>query len=305
MGLTISADVKDLVQLGQDLHRFGRKIVGGRLFPRKAHALRIPSCRGYFRREEDAEIREKLKLLSKRNFSGVKTLILYGPQGCGKKFSAANLMKKLYASPVKSSLLVRTSDAKRSFFQERPTIKWTINATNTRTQLESFCSLAKEIGLTEEAKVAYWELALHSRTLEGRQYHMYLHDHCQTDAYDEALRQIYEEVMKKLSLQNSWVLLIDGFMADNVGSLERYWPQPGDCRFGNGLVIMTTESPELLVKEVCDSSLEKVHIGQMTESDAVKFLESKSGISATGNDKMNAEDIAVNMLKCVPQDIAA
>ena len=303
MRLTISADGKDLVQLGKKLQSFGRKILGG-VFQGKAPALRIPSCRGYYQREEDAEIREKLKLLSKRNFSGVKTLILYGPQGCGKKFSAANLMKKLYKLPVKSSFLVRTSDAKRSFFPERPTIKWTINATNTRTLLESYCSLAKEIGLAKEAKVAYWELALHSRTLEGRQYHMYLRDYCQTDAYDEALKQIYEKVMKKLRLQNSWVLLIDGFMADNVG-LDRYWPQPGDCRFGNGLVIMTTESPELLVKEVCDSSLEKVHIGKMKESDAVKFLESKSGITATGNDKMNAEDIAVNMLKCVPQDIAA
>ena len=292
MRLNIS-DVKELVHLGQDLWRLGREKIGV-IFQRKPHVSRIPPCRGYFPREEDAEIRDKLNLLTKlgRSFSGVKTLILHGPQGCGKKFSAANLMNKLHTSPVKGSFI---SDDKRNFLLEKPTITWTLNATNTRTLLESYCSLAKEIGLTKEAEIAQWELPLHNRTSEGRQYQMYLRDYCQTDAYNEALKQIYEEVMKKLRVQNSWVLLVDGFTADNVGGLDRYWPQPGDCRFGNGLVIMTTESPELLVKDVCDSSLEKVHIGKMTESDAVKFLESKSGVSATGNDKMNAEDKAVNM----------
>ena len=76
MRLTISVDLKDLVQLGQELQSFGREILGG-VFQGKAHALRMPCCRGYYQREEDAEIREKLKILSKTNFSGVKTLILY------------------------------------------------------------------------------------------------------------------------------------------------------------------------------------------------------------------------------------
>ena len=42
----------------------------------------------------------------------------------------------------------------------------------------------------------------------------------------------------------------------------------------------------------------------MTDNDAVKFLESKSGIKATGADKMHAKDLAVNMLKRIPQNLA-
>ena len=297
------SDVRNLVESAPKLWGIFKEIIGA-AFPKKSHVLRIPPCRGYFLREEDAEIRDKLKGLCKsRNFSSVKTLILHGPPGHGKQYSAANVMNQLYTSPISNSFLLRTRQGKPRLLLEKTPIKWAINATNTRTMLESYCSLAKEIGLIEEAKVPNWELSLHSRTSEGRQYHMYLHDHCQKDAYDEALKQIYEEVMKKLRHEDSWVLLIEG-PTENVAGLNSFWPQPGDRRFGNGLVIMTTQHPKLLIKEGCDSSLEKVYIGKMTNSDAVKFLESKSGIGVTGDDTIFAEDIAVNMLKCIPQDIA-
>ena len=295
------SNVKDLVHSAENILRIAREI--GKAFARQ-EILRIPPCRGYFLRKEDAEIRKKLKILcQRRNLSCVKTLVLHGPPGHGKQFSAANLMNQLYTSSISNSLVLRTSQTKPRFILVKPTIKWTVNATNTKTLLESYCSLAKEIGLTEEAKAAEWMLPLYSRTLEGRQYHMYLHDHCQTDAVEEALKQIYDDVMKKLRVQHSWVLLIDG-PTKNVTSLDNFWPQAGDRRFGNGLVILTSESPQLQIKEGCVSSQEKVYIGKMTDSDAVKFLENKSGISATGNDKTCAKDVAVNMLKCSPQDIA-
>ena len=297
------ADVKVLVEVAQNLYKLGKEAIGIAI-ARKDHALRIPPCRGYFPREEDAEIREKLKnLCQSRNSSSVKTLVLHGPRGHGRQYSAANVMNQLYTSRICNSFLLRSEERKQWFLLEKPTIKWTVNATNARTLLESYCSLAEEIGLTEEAKIANQLLSLHSRTSEGRQIHMYLHDHCHTDAYDEALKQIYEGVMKKLRHQDSWVLLIEG-PAENVAALENFLPQPGDRRFGNGLVIMTTKDPSLLIKGGRDSCLEKVYIGKMTNSDAVKFLESKSSIVATGSDKMYAEDIAVKMLKCIPQDIA-
>ena len=42
----------------------------------------------------------------------------------------------------------------------------------------------------------------------------------------------------------------------------------------------------------------------MTDKDSVKFLQRQTGIRATVGDANNAEDIAVEMLKCSPQDIA-
>lgn len=289
-------NVKDVVHASEYIWRIAREAI------KRKEILRIPPCRGYFLRKEDANIRNKLKILcQRRNLSCVKTLVLHGPPGYGKQFSAANLMNQLYTASISNSLSLRTSQTKPRFV--KPTIKWTVNATNTKTLLESYCSLANELGLRDEVKAAKWMLPLHSRTLEGRQYHMHLHDHCQTDAYEEALKQIYEDVMKKLSVQHSWVLLIDG-PTKNVAILDNFWPQAGDRRFGNGLVILTSESPLLQIKEGCVSSQEKVYIGKMTDSDAVKFLENKSGISATGSDRMYAKDVAVNILKNSPQDIA-
>ncbi|KAL9972982.1 hypothetical protein ACROYT_G019383 [Oculina patagonica] len=166
---------------------------------------------------------------------------------------------------------------------------------------ESYRSLAKKIGLTEEANVANQELSLLSRTSEGRQHHINLQSQCRKNAYDEALSQIYENVMKELRRHRSWVLLIEDPSEDMS---SRLWPQPGDRSFGNGLVIVTTQNPKLLAKEGGDYTLEKVEIGKMTDEDAVNFLSKKSGIPATGANKKPAEDMAIRRLKCVPQDIA-
>ncbi|KAJ7391294.1 hypothetical protein OS493_019426 [Desmophyllum pertusum] len=169
--------------------------------------------------------------------------------------------------------------------------------------LDSYVSLAEEIGLKEEAKAANHEISLLSRTSEGRQYHINLQSQFHQNAYDEALKQIYDKVMKKLRHHSSWVLLIKD-PTKEMSRFKRFWPQPGDPSFGNGLVIMTTQCPKLLLKEGGDLSLKKVLIGKMANKDAVAFLASKSGIPATGTDKTYAEDIAVNKLHSNPQDIA-
>ena len=273
-------------------------------FRRKQTITRIPSIVGYFVREEDKNIKEKVKTLCcKSNLSSVKTLILHGPPGHGKQYSAANVMHRLYTSPMANSFVLRTGKMKPWFLFEKPTIRSTLNATDTSTMLESYCELAEDMGLNKEVKVAKQELQIHSRTAEGRQQHMYLHDHFQKHADDKALKQISEAVIKKLRQQDSWALLIL-VGNENVSGLENYWPQPGDHNLGNGLVIMTSQYPNGLVKEDINSCLEKVCIGKMTDNDAVKFFESKSGIKATGADKMHAKDLAVKMLKCIPQNIA-
>lgn len=286
---TLLRGVREVVDLAERTYRLSKRILGD-TFP-KVHAVRIPPCRGYYQREEDGEIWSKYKSLCKNNdVSCVKTLMLHGPTGHGKEYSAANLMNQLYRDTKKLKNL-----------RGRPAILWTINANSQTTMLESYCSLAKEIGLTEEAKVATQELSLLSRTSEGRQYQINLQNQCQKNAYDEALNQIYEEVMNKLKHLSPWVLLIKGPSEDMP---SRFWPQPGDPNVGNGLVVMTTQYSRLLAKDGGDHSLEKVLIGKMKNEDAVKFLAAKSGIPAIGADKAYAQDIAVKKLMCVPQDIA-
>ena len=283
--------VRDTLDVAERIYQLGKKILSDAI-PSTVHAVRIPPCRGYFQREEDEEIRSKLKSLCKNgNVSCVKTLILHGPIGHGKEYSAANLMNQLLRSSTKKILNL----------QERPAILWTINANSQATMLESYCSLAKEIGLIEEAKVANQELSLLSRTSEGRQYQVNLQNQCQKNAYDVALKQIYEEVMKDLRHHSPWVLLIKGPSEDMV---SRFWPQPGDPNVGNGLVVITTQFPKLLAKEGGDHSLEKVLIAKMKNEDAVKFFAAKSGIPAIGADKTYAQHIIVKKLMCNPQDIA-
>ena len=282
---TLLRGAREAVDLAERIYLLGKRIVSD-VLPRKVHAVRIPTCRGYFQREEDGEIWNKYKSLCKKagKVSCVKTLILHGPTGHGKEYSAANLMNQLNAKKLK-----------------KPVILWTINANSQTTMFESYCSLAKEIGLTEEAKVAYQELSLLSRTSAGRQFQINLHNQCQKNAYDEALNQIYEEVTKNLKHHSPWVLLIKGPSEDMS---SRFWPQPGDPNVGNGLVVITTQNPRLLVKEGGDHSLEKVSIDKMKNEDAIKFLAVKSGIPATGADRTYAQDIAVKELMCLPHDIA-
>lgn len=292
---SLVSDVNKVVDLIRNFEWLGGKVSGA--FSPNVHATRIPPCRGYFQREEDKEIRSKIKSLYKNgNISCVKTLLLHGPSGHGKDYSAANLMNQLYTNTLSLPFLGILRSVRH-----RPTILWTIHANNQTTMFESYRSLAKKIGLTEEANVANQELSLLSRTSEGRQYHINLQSQCRKNAYDEALEQIYEKVMKELRRHRSWVLLIEDPSEDMS---SRLWPQPGDRSFGNGLVIVTTQNPKLLAKEGGDYTLEKVKIGKMTDEDAVNFLAKKSGIPAVGADKKSAEDMAIKRLKCVPQDIA-
>lgn len=70
---------------------------------------------------------------------------------------------------------------------------------------------------------------------------------------------------------------------------------------------MTTSNnnnSKLLFTDEDDSVLQKVYIGKMTNHDAIQFLQSKTDMKATGSDTKYAKDIAVDMLKCNPQDIA-
>ena len=259
-------------------------------YPTKVHAVRIPHRRGFYQRKEDKEVMNKLKNLCKNgNSSRVKTLILHGPPGHGKVHCAANLMDQLYTKPVHSLFFWN----KPWNFRNRPTILWTINATNEATMLESFCSLAKEIGLTEQAKAANQELSL--LTSEGRQYHMNLQNPFEENVY--ALKHIYEEVMKTLRRQGYWVLLIEG-AKEEKSSRQQFWPAPGDPSLGNGLVIMTTEDCKLLQEKGVDYPLAKVFIGRMTEEDGAKFLAKISDVHY-----IVAKHFA-KVTHCIPQNIA-
>ena len=301
------SDVKELVKTAHAFWNFGKEILSTNILGKDPPSL-IPPCAGYFSRTEDAEIREKLKTLCQggKSSSVVKTLLLQGPSGHGKNYSATNLMTTICTSRITNSFRSRADQSKPKLFLEKSTIRWTLNATNKRTLFESYKSFAEAIGLIEEATDAYMELPLHSRTLEGRRYQMHLRNLCEKNAYDEALEQIYAKVMKELRQKDSWVLYIEGSKAEKVASLRRFLPQPGDNRFGNGLVIMTTGdgNSKHLFRDADDSVLQKVYIGKMTDEDSVQFLQRKTGITATGGDTTNAEDIAIKMLKCNPQDIA-
>ena len=305
----VISDINQLVKLVKTAHAFwncGKEVFGPN-FLRKDAPSWIPPCAGYFPRTEAAEIRKKLRTLCQggKNSSVVKTLLLHGPSGHGKNYLAANLMTTICTSRITNSLLSRAGQRKPKLFLQKSTIRWTLGATNKETLFESYISLAKAIGLNEEANDAKKKLLTCITTDEGRLYQSHLKDHCQENAYDEALEQIYQKVMKELGQKEAWVIYIKGSTAEMV-ALRRFWPQPGDSRFGNGLVIMTTgdSNYKLLFEDDDYSVLQKLYIGKMTDKDAVQFLQRKTCITATVFDANSAEYIAVEMLKCSPQDIA-
>ena len=303
----ISVDVKGLEKAAHNFCNFVKEKFCTN-FPRKDPPSWIPPCAGYFTRTEDAEIREKLNTLCQgaKLSSVVKTLLVHGPSGHGKNYSATNLMTTICISRITNSFISRADQGKPKLFLEESTMRWTLNATNKRTLFESYRSLAEAIGLNEEATDASMEISLHNRTSEGRLIQQHLHHRCKKNAHDEALERIYEKVMKELGKKGPWVLYIKGSTTEKVACLRSFWPQPGDSKFGKGLVIMTTGdgNSKLLFGDEDDSILQKVYIGKMTENDAVQFLEKKTGITATGGDTKNAKDIAVELLKRSPQDIA-
>ena len=272
----------------------------------RTSAIRIPPFSGYFWREEDGEIRRKLKILCKGGGSSVvKTLLLHGPPGYGKHYSASNLMHTLHTRPITNSFLSKTDQEKfKKIFLKKVPIKWTLDVTSKETLLESYRSLAREIGLTEEDKAANSEIQQYNKTPEGRQQQMNLKHHYRKDASDQALKQIYEKVRKRLREQSSWVLLVEG-ATENVAGLREYFPEAGDRGSGNGLVIIIAEYPKILsFKNADESTLQRVGINKMNHKDAVNFLEKKTGIAVSGSDAKYAEDTATQMLGCNPQRIA-
>lgn len=272
----------------------------------RTSAIRISPCSGYFVREEDEEIRRNLKILCKGGGSSVvKTLLLHGPPGYGKHYSATNLMHTLHTRPITNSFLSKTDQEKfKKIFLKKVPIKWILDVTSKTTLFESYRSLAKEIGLTEEVTAAESEIEQYRETPEGRQQQMNLQHHFQKDAYDQALKQIYEEVRKRLREQSSWVLLVEG-ATEKVAALRKFFPEPGDRGSGNGLVIITAEYPSILsFKDADESTLQRVGIKKMNHKDAVNFLEKKTGIAVSGSDAKYAKDTATQMLGCNPQRIA-
>ncbi len=118
------SDANKVVDLIRNFEWLGRKVSGA--FSPKVHAERIPPCRGYFQRKEDREIRSKIKSLYKNNnVSSVKVLVLHGPSGHGKDYSAANLMNQLYTSTFSLPFVGILRNVRH-----RPTILWTIHANN-------------------------------------------------------------------------------------------------------------------------------------------------------------------------------
>ena len=86
------SDVKELVKAAHAFWNFGKESFGTN-FLGKDPASWMPPCAGYFTRTEDAEIRKKLKTLCQggKRSSVVKTLLVHGPSGHGKNYSAIQI----------------------------------------------------------------------------------------------------------------------------------------------------------------------------------------------------------------------
>lgn len=273
----------------------------------KRSIVELPFQRGvYCVREEDKEIEAFFHQLCKNYPRRVNVIVLYGPGGYGKTCSAGNFVSKLYLSRFLSGsfrLQQQHQPNHEWSLAKAPIVKWTLDASSANNLLESYCGLAEALALYEQAKSARQQLSLLSRTYPGRQWQNEMEYYAKESGNEQALKPIYQAVMKKLDDFPGWVLIVDGVHGDSQNLVE-CWPKGGEHRKAKGLVVVTTQDPRL--PDGMNPCLKKVSIGRMKNKNATALLEQSSGVQITAaRERKYAEDIAVEELQCNPQDIVA
>lgn len=284
-----------------------------------------PSHKLHTRRSEVNQLHGTFRLLRKQNGKNmVVTTYLTGLPGFGKTQLAREFGRSYYYKNkgwIFKNLFVGTLDA-----------------TNKTSFLQSYVTLAFELGLNSELKSLDY--------LSGRKGEM------------ESLELLAAMVRKELKKQPGWLLIVDNLCSDTVHSDEssvsaelmpvvapstlpsysapgmskdftlphshgeigvatsygigthkpawkRFWPQAGDDNWGNGYVLVTTNDRRLVERSSPFVS-ELFLRGGMSEQDTVALLNSVSGLNEEGSlevvNALNGAPLSVARYVCVEGD---
>ena len=216
------------------------------------------------RRSSDiGRITEKMKELHEGSKGTVSTIYLSGIPGSGKSQLARQVGEDFYSF--------------RSHENESVIFVATLNAETLKSLADSYITLAKKLGITENTIVEMEKL--------------------KTEKPEETLKQTIRMVSQKIVTYATWLII-----ADNVVDLplvRNYLPQPGSDEWGHGQMLITTQDSSNIPSNEPHTFHESLSNG-MQPDDAVDLLKQVSKIV----DQEQVEKVA-EVLEYQPLALAA
>ena len=206
-------------------------------------------------------IMEKMKEIDIGSNGLVTTIYLSGSSGCGKSQLARQIGQEFFSSRSRA-----------------PTFVGTINAETLQIIGDSYITLAKQLGITEDT-LTILAIAMAERPKETMNH----------------LKELILPTMRKFS---SWLII-----ADNVADLtmvQNYLPQTASEEWGHGQVLITTQDSSSIPTSAPHTYHESLSEG-MLQDDAMELLKKVSQISNQGP---HAKEVT-RFLDCQPMALAA
>ena len=197
------------------------------------------------RESEVGKITKRLERLREANENGLSYLYISGNPGSGKSQLAGLVAQHFYETA--------NEDLKT------PTFVMTLNAESSKTLLESYASLGRQIKCPEYTIMQ----TLNSTDMQ----------------FEEQINNLKDLIATKIPLYGSWLLVVD-----NVSSLcdvHDFLPRPGNQQWTKGQLLITTQNSLSIPSESSFVSHISVSEG-MVPTDARCFLAKVSGIRQQG-----------------------
>ncbi|XP_066017585.1 uncharacterized protein [Pocillopora verrucosa] len=197
------------------------------------------------RESEVGKITKRLERLREANEDGLSYLYISGNPGSGKSQLAGLVAQHFYETA--------NEDLKT------PTFVMTLNAESSKTLLESYASLGRQIKCPEYTIMQ----TLNSTDMQ----------------FEEQINNLKDLIATKIPLYGSWLLVVD-----NVSSLcdvHDFLPRPGNYLWTKGQLLITTQNSLFIPSESSFVSHISVSEG-MVPTDARCFLAKVSGIRQQG-----------------------
>ena len=197
------------------------------------------------RESEVDKIAKELERLREANENGLSYLYISGNPGSGKSQLAGLVAQHFYETANKDP--------------KTPTFVMTLNAESSKTLLESYASLGRQIKCPEYTIMQ----TLNSTDMQ----------------FEEQINNLKDLIATKIPLYGSWLLVVD-----NVSSLcdvHDFLPRPGNHLWTKGQLLITTQNSALIPSE--SSFVSHISVsGGMVPTDARCFLAKVSGIRQQG-----------------------
>ena len=197
------------------------------------------------REREVGKITKELERLREANENGLSYLYISGNPGSGKSQLAGLVAQHFYETASKDL--------------KTPTFVMTLNAESSKTLLESYASLGRQIKCPEYTIMQ----TLNSTEMQ----------------FEEQINNLKDLIATKIPLYGSWLLVVD-----NVSSLcdvHDFLPRPGNHLWTKGQLLITTQNSSSIPSESSFVSHISVSEG-MVPTDARCFLAKVSGIRQQG-----------------------